>query len=69
MLFNPSHADMYIGNVVSNSISILNSDNNTLASTTDVNSLPLALEFNPSNKAVYVTGTLTSTDGLVSVIK
>jgi DNA-binding beta-propeller fold protein YncE len=55
-----------VGNVVSNSISILNSENNTLASTTDVNSLPLALEFNPSNKAVYVAGTLTGTDGLVS---
>ena len=69
MLFNPSNTGVYVGNVVSNSISILNSENNTLASTTDVNSLPLALEFNPSNKAVYVAGTLTGTDGLVSVIK
>jgi DNA-binding beta-propeller fold protein YncE len=69
VLFNPSNADVYVGNVVSISISILENENNTVASTTDVNSLPLALEYNPSNKAVYVAGTLTGTDGLVSVIE
>jgi YVTN family beta-propeller protein len=60
---------MYVGNVVSNSISILDSENNMVASIIDVNNLPLALEYNPANKVVYVAGTLTGVDGLVSVIK
>jgi YVTN family beta-propeller protein len=59
---------MYVANVVSNSVSILESGNNTVIGTINVNSLPLALEFNPSNNGVYVTGTLTDTEGLVSVI-
>jgi YVTN family beta-propeller protein len=69
LLFNPSNTDVYVGNVVSNSVSILDSEKNTVAGTVDVNSLPLALEFNPSNKAVYVAGTLTGVDGLISVIE
>jgi len=48
---------VYVGNVVSNTVSILDSGNNTVASTVDVNSLPLALEYNPFNNAVYVAGT------------
>jgi len=59
---------MYVANVVSNSVTILNSTNNTVADTIDVNSLPLALEYNPSNNGVYVAGTLTGTEGVVSVI-
>jgi len=69
LLFNPSNTNVYVGNVVSNSVSILDSENNTVAGTVDINSLPLALEFNPSNKAVYVAGTLTGVDGLISVIE
>ena len=69
LLFNPSNTDVYVGNVVSNSVSILDSEKNTVADTVDVNGLPLALEFNPSNKAVYLTGTLTGVDGLISVIE
>jgi YVTN family beta-propeller protein len=69
LLFNPSNTDVYVGNVVFNSVSILDSEKNTVAGTVDINSLPLALEFNPSNKAVYVAGTLTGVDGLISVIE
>jgi YVTN family beta-propeller protein len=68
LLFNPSNNNMYVANVVSNSVSILNSGNNTVVSTVNVNSLPLALEFNPFNKHVYIGGTLTGTEGLLSVI-
>jgi DNA-binding beta-propeller fold protein YncE len=50
-------------------VSILDSEKNTVAGTVDINSLPLALEFNPSNKAVYVAGTLTGVDGLISVVE
>jgi YVTN family beta-propeller protein len=47
LLFNPSNNDMYVANVVSNSVTILDStNNNTVADTINVNSLPLALEFN-----------------------
>ena len=60
---------VYVGNVVSNTVSILDSGNNTVASTVDVNSLPLALQYNPFNNAVYVAGTLTGAEGLVSVIE
>jgi DNA-binding beta-propeller fold protein YncE len=42
--------------------------NNTVTDTVNVSSLPIALEFNPSNDSVYVAGTLTGTEGLVSVI-
>ena len=42
--------------------------NNTVIGTVNVNSLPLALEFNPANNSVYAAGTLTGTEGLVSVI-
>ena len=59
---------MYVANIVSNSVSILDSRNNTVVSTVNVNSLPLALEFNPSNNGVYIAGTLSGTEGLVSVI-
>ena len=69
LLFHPSNKDLYVGNVVSNTVSILDSGNNTVASTVDVNSLPLALEYNPFNNAVYVAGTLTGAEGLVSVIE
>jgi YVTN family beta-propeller protein len=68
LLFNPANNNMYVANVVSNSVTILNSTNNTVADTIDVNSLPLALEYNPSNNGVYVAGTLTGTEGIVSVI-
>ncbi len=34
----------------------------------NVNSLPLALEFNLSNNCVYIAGTLSGTEGLVLVI-
>ena len=57
------------GNVVSNAVSMIESMNNTVADTVDVGSLPMALTFNPSNDGVYVAGTLTGTDGLVSVIR
>jgi len=69
LLFHPSNKDLYVGNVVSNTVSIFDSGNNTVASTVDVNSLPLALEYNPFNNAVYVAGTLTGAEGLVSVIE
>ena len=48
---------------------MIESMNNTVADTVDVGSLPTALIFNPSNDGVYVAGTLTGTDGLVSVIR
>ena len=44
-------------NVVSNSVSMIESMNNTVADTVDVGSLPMALIFNPSNDGVYVAGT------------
>jgi YVTN family beta-propeller protein len=59
---------MYVANVVSNSVTILDSTNNTVADTINVNSLPLALEYSPSNNGVYVAGTLTGTEGVVSII-
>jgi YVTN family beta-propeller protein len=68
LLFNPANNNMYVANVVSNSVTIINSTNNTVADTIGVNSLPLALEYNPSNNGVYVAGTLTGTEGVVSVI-
>jgi DNA-binding beta-propeller fold protein YncE len=47
---------------------MIESMNNTVADTVNVSSLPIALVFNPSNGGVYVGGTLTGTEGLVSVI-
>ena len=54
---------------VSNSISIVNDMNNTLAKTINAGSLPIAFLFNPSNNNTYVASTLTGTDGLISVIR
>jgi len=51
---------------VSNSVTILDSTNNTVVDTISMNRLPMALEYNPSNNGVYVAGTLT--EGIVSVI-
>ena len=67
--FNPSNNNIYVANVVSNSVSMIESMNNPAADTVDVGSLPMALIFNPSNDGVYVAGTLTCTDGLVSLIR
>jgi hypothetical protein len=47
---------------------MIESMNNTVADTVNVGSLPITLEFNPSNDGVYVAGTLTGTEGLVSII-
>ena len=66
--FNPSNNNVYVANIVSNSVSMIESTNNTVAETVDVASLPVALQFNPSNDGIYVAGTLTGTDGVVSVI-
>jgi YVTN family beta-propeller protein len=66
--FNPSNNNIYVANIVSNSVSMIESMNNTVADTVNVSSLPIALVFNPSNGGVYVGGTLTGTEGLVSVI-
>ena len=60
---------VYVGNVVSNTVSILDSGNNTVASTVDVNSLPLALEYNPFNNAVYVAGTASAASGTTKLLK
>ncbi|MGH9976103.1 MAG: YncE family protein [Nitrososphaeraceae archaeon] len=68
LLFNPSNNNMYVANIVSNSVFILDSGNNTVVSTVNVNSLPLALEVDPFKNRVYVTGTLTGAEDLVSVI-
>jgi YVTN family beta-propeller protein len=68
LLFNPANNNMYVANVVSNSVTIINSTNNAVADTIGVNSLPLGLEYNPSNNGVYVAGTLIGTEGVVSVI-
>jgi YVTN family beta-propeller protein len=66
--FNPSNNNIYVANIVSNSVSMIESMNNTVGGTVNVSSLPIALVFNPSNGGVYVGGTLTGTEGLVSVI-
>src|SRR5215203_4079424 len=68
LAFNPSNNYIYVANVVSNSVSMIESNNNTVADTVNVSSLPITLEFNPSNDYVYVAGTLTGTEGLVSII-
>ena len=68
LAFNPSNNYIYVANVVSNSVSMIESTNNTIADTVNVSSLPLTLEFNPSNDGVYAAGTLTGTEGLVSII-
>ena len=44
LLFNPANNNMYVANVVSNSVTVLDSTNNTVADTINVNSLPLAVE-------------------------
>jgi YVTN family beta-propeller protein len=66
--FNPSNNNVYVANVVSNSVSMIESVNNTAAETVSVDGLPVALLFNPLNDGIYVAGTLTGTDGVVSVI-
>jgi YVTN family beta-propeller protein len=66
--FNPSNNNIYVANIVSNSVSMIENINNTRADTVNVSSLPITLEFNPSNDGVYVAGTLTGTEGLVSII-
>ena len=65
--FNPSNNNIYVANVVSNSVSMIESMNYTVADTVNVSSLPIALVFNPSNGGVYVGEYLTG-EGLVSVI-
>ena len=54
--------------MVSNSVSIIDSINNDISETVNTNNVPLALTYNPSNNGTYVTGTLTGTEGLVTLI-
>lgn len=52
----------------SRTVSIIDGGNNTLIENIVVGSEPIALLVNPSNNNKYVASTLTSADGLVSVI-
>ena len=66
--FNPANNNIYVANLVSNSVSIIDSISNDISETLNVNNVPLALKYNPSNNSTYVTGTLTGTEGLVTLI-
>lgn len=68
ILFNPANNNIYVANVVSNSVSIIDGINNDVSETLNVNNVPLALTYNPSNNSTYVTGTPTGTEGLVTLI-
>lgn len=68
ILFNPANNNIYVANMVSNSVSIIDGINNDVSETLNVNNVPLALTYNPSNNSTYVTGTLTGTEGLVTLI-
>ena len=68
IVFNPANNNIYVVNVVSNSVSIIDSIYNDISETLNINNAPLALTYNPSNNATYVTGTLTGTEGLVTII-
>ena len=63
--YNPSNEDIYIINVGSGDISVIDGDTNAVVTTIDVGDSPRVIEYNPSNGDVYVTN---QGSGDVSVI-
>ena len=55
LAFNPSNNNIYVTNLVSDDVSVIESSSNTVISTVDVGDGPSALAFNPSNNNIYVT--------------
>jgi len=62
---NPSTNTIYVANLNSNSLSVINGSTNTLADTVSVGTNPYAVAVNPSTNTVYVTN---SSGNSVSVI-
>jgi YVTN family beta-propeller protein len=53
--FNPSNGNMYVTNKGSNTVSVIDSNNNQVNKTISVGSNPIDIAFNPSNNNMYVT--------------
>ena len=54
MLFNPDNKNIYVANVISNSISVIDSNVNEVTNDIEVGINPVDLEFNPSTNYIYV---------------
>ena len=55
LAFNPSNDKIYVANILSDDVSVIESSTNTVISTVEVGDGPSALAFNPSNDKIYVT--------------
>jgi YVTN family beta-propeller protein len=62
--FNPANKDMYITDLPSNTVSVIDSSTNTVIGTISVGSQPNGIAFNPTNNDMYVA----NGQGTVSVI-
>jgi YVTN family beta-propeller protein len=54
IIFNPSNNNIYVANVISNTVSVIDSDINEVTDEVDVGYDPGDLEYNPSNNNIYV---------------
>ena len=52
--YNPSNKYVYVANLDSHDVSVINGNTNAVINTIDVGDYPHDLEYNPSNGFIYV---------------
>ncbi len=60
-----ANENIYVANTISNSISIIDSNTNTVIKEVDVGRDPVALEFNPVNENIYVANTISNSISII----
>src|SRR6188472_2097320 len=65
IVFNPANNNIYVANNNSNSISIIDSNTNTVLKEVDVGRDPVALEFNPANNNIYVVNKISNSISII----
>ncbi len=66
--FNPGNNKIYVINMDSDDVSVINSSTNAVVATVNVGISPTALEFNPSNNNIYVVDFGSNTVSIIQTI-
>jgi YVTN family beta-propeller protein len=53
--YNPSNENIYVANLISKSVSVIDSSTNTVIETISIQDHPIIMEYNPSNENIYIT--------------
>src|SRR6476659_8704018 len=65
IVFNPANNNIYVANRDSATVSIIESNTNTVITEVDVGRDPVALEFNPANNNIYVVNKISNSISII----